>query len=179
MKRKRIILAAGGGVLLLASLALFALFRSRSDADVSKVSIGFAGYGVVDGRHSLILIVTNGSSYRISQPDGHYELHGELPDGAWMSSSTFTTSCGGLETSKWWQWRPPKIPSVAPGATFQFTVPVDERPYTWRVTVPFTTIPFRDHLPFALRSRWPSSMGATPISFKVSPPPIPPARHLS
>ena len=163
--------------MLLASFALFALFGPRSDGDVSKVSIGFAGYGVVDGRHSLILIVTNGSSYRISQPNGRYRLRGESPDS--MILCPGPTSCGGALNPNpkwgWWQLRPPKIPSVAPGATFRFTIPVDEGPYTWHVTVPFSTIPFRDRLPFALRSRWPSSKRATPISFEVSPPTIPPA----
>jgi hypothetical protein len=179
MKRKRIILAAGGAVLLLAAFALFTLFGSRSGGDVSKVSIDFAGYGVVDGQHSLILIVTNGSSYHINQPDEDCELRGESPDS--MIMRMLPIRCGPDPNPNpkwgWWQLRPPKIMSVAPGATFRFTVPVDERPYTWHVTVPFTTIPFRDRLPFALRSRSPSSKGATPISFKVSLPPIPPA-HL-
>jgi hypothetical protein len=174
MKHKRIIIAASGGVLL---LALFVLFAPRGNGDVSKVRIGFAGYGVVDGKRSLILIVTNGSSYRISQPDGRCELRGESPDSMMMSSrGMHTISCGfGAAEWGWWQLRPPKIPSVAPGATFRFTIPVDEQPYTWHVTVPLTTVPFRDRLPFALRSRWPSSKRDAPISFEVSPPPIPPA----
>ena len=173
MKRKRLILAAGGGVLLLAS---FALFGARGGGDVSRVSIGFAGYGGVDGQHSLILMVTNGSSYRISQPDGNYELSGESADGAVMNLVSFSTDCGsGTPEWGWRQLRPPKIPCVVPGATFRFTIPVDERPCTWHVTVPFSTIPFRDRFPFALRSRWPSSKQDTPISFKVSSPPIPPA----
>jgi hypothetical protein len=176
VKRKRIILAAAGGVLLLAAFALFALFGLRSDGDVSKVSIDFAGYCVVDGEHSLILIVTNGSSYHISQPYRYSQLRGESPDSTTFS---YTTACGpGLNPNPkwgWWQLKPPKIMSVAPGSIFRFTVPVDERPYTWHVTVPFTTIPFKDRLPFALRSRWPSFKGSKPISFEVSPPPIPPA----
>ena len=157
-------------------LASFALFGPRSDGDVSKVSIGFAGYGGVDGQHSLILMVTNGSSYRISQPDGNYELSGESADGAVMNLVSFSTDCGsGTPEWGWRQLRPPKIQCVAPGAIFRFTIPVNEGPYIWHVTVPFSTISFRDRLPFALRSRWPSSKRDTPISFKVSPPPIPPA----
>ena len=163
--------------MLLTSFALFAMFGSRNDGDVSKVSVGFAGYGVVDGQHSLILIVTNGSSYHLIQPDGDCELRGDSPDRTIMRM--LGIGCGPFPNPNpkwgWWQLKPPKIMSVAPGATFRFTVPVDERPYTWHVTVPFTTIPFRDRLPFALRSRWPPSKRTTPISFKVSLPPIPPA----
>ena len=174
MKRKRIILAVSGVALL---LGLFALLAPNSGGDVSKVRVGFAGYGVVDGKHSLILIVTNGSSYRISQPDGRCELRGESSESMTMSSRGMHTIACGFATPKWgwWQLQPPKIPSVSPGSTFRFTIPVDERPYTWHVTVPFTTIPFRDRLPFALRSRWPLSKRDLPISFEVSPPPIPPA----
>jgi hypothetical protein len=174
MKRKRIILAASGVALL---VALFALLAPRGSGDISKVRIGFTGYGVFDGKHSLILMVTNGSSHRISLPDGRCELRGESPDSTMMSSFGMHTIACRFGTPKWglWQLRPPKIPSVAPGSTYQFTIPVDERPYTWHVTVPFTTIPFRDRLPYALRSHWPSSTRDTPISFEVSPPPIPPA----
>lgn len=174
MKRKRIILAVGFVALL---LGLFAILARSGGGDVSKVRIGFEGYSVVDGEHSLNLIVTNGSSYRISQPNGTCKLRGVLPDST-LSSARFkhsTSFSSGSTNWGWWQLKPPKILSVAPGATFRFTIPVEEGPYTWHVTIPFTTIPFRDRLPFALRSRWPSSGGDKAISFDVSSPPIPPA----
>src|SRR5262245_30086088 len=174
MKRKHIILAVSG---VSSILAWSVLLAPRGSDDVSKVRIGFAGYGVVDGKHSIILIVTNGSSYRISQPDGRRcELRGESTDDIW-GMSTISCSFGPPVAPKWgwWQLRPPKVPSVAPGEAFRFTIPVSERPYTWHVTVPLTTIPFRDRLPFALRSRWPSSKRDTPISLEVSAPPIPPS----
>lgn len=173
MKRKRIILATSGGVLI---LTLFALFAPGGDGDVSKVRIGFADYGSVDGKRSLILIVTNGSSCRISQPDGSCELRGESPEGGTMRlSGMHAIVCGsGTPEWGWWQLKPPNIPSIAPGKTFRFTIPVDEGAYTWSVKVPFITIPLRDRLPFALRSLWPRSENDTAISFEVSPPPIPP-----
>jgi hypothetical protein len=177
MKRKLAVLI-GGGVLLLTS---FALFAPRGNNGVSKISIGFAGYSVVDGKRTLNLIVTNNSPYRITQPGGRYELRGESPDGRMISMGVSTTfCCFPPQKWGWWQLQLPKIPSVPPGATFQFSIPVDEQPYTWHVTVPFTTISFRDRLPFALRSRWPSSKRDTSISFEVSSPPIPPqAQKLS
>ena len=173
MKRKRVILVAGGVILLLASFAL--LFGGRGGG-VSKVSIGFAGYDVVDGKHSLILTVTNGSSYPISQPGESYELRGESPDSTVTNSVIMLSTSCSFDTPKWgWRWTPPKISCVPPGGTFRFTIPVDERSYTWHVTVPFSTIPFRERLPVALRIRWPSTKHDTPISFNVSSPPIPPA----
>jgi hypothetical protein len=170
MKHKRIIYGASSITLL---LLLMVWLARRGSGDVSRVCIGFAGYEVVDGKRSLILIVTNGSSYRISRPGDNYTVRGESADGMSVSDFRFTSSCGALRCG-WWQLQLPKIPSVAPGATFRLLVPVADGPYTWHVTVPFRTIPFTDRLPYALRSRWPSSKRETPISFEVTSPPIPP-----
>jgi hypothetical protein len=173
MRRKHIIVTALGGVLL---LTFFALATPSRSGDLSDVRIGFAAYGVTDGKRSLILVVTNGSSFHISQPDGSCELRGEAPDSSITSSRSMDIIACGLSAPRWgwWQLKPPKISSVAPGETFRFTIPVEEGPYTWRVTVPFATIPFRDRLPFALRSLLRPSTQNTPIAFEVSPPPIPP-----
>lgn len=173
MKRKRIVYGAGVIVL---SVLLLVWLTPRDRHDLSAVRIGFAGYGVVDGEHSLILIVTNGSSYRISRPDRREcDVRGDSPESSMQISIGMHTTAFWSGRARWWQLRLPKIPSVAPGATFQFAIPVIDGPYTWRVTVPFATIPFRDRLPFALQSRWPSSKRDTPILFGVTLPPIPPA----
>lgn len=176
MKHKRTIYGASSITLL---LLLVVWLARRGSGDVSRVCIGFAGYEVVDGKRSVILIVTNGSSYRISRPSDGYDVHGESADGMAVSHGMYTTSCGVFRSGwGWWQLQLPKIPSVAPGATFRLRVPVDDGPYTWHVTVPFTTIPSTDRLPYALRSRWPSSKRETPISFKVTSPPIPPEPQI-
>jgi hypothetical protein len=176
MTRKRIILGASG-IAVLAAL-LFGWLALRGSGDVSEVRIGFAGYGVTNGRRTLVLIVTNGSSYRISQPDGRYLLRGESPNSMTISSRS-STACGFGRPFGWWQLQIPKIPSVAPGATYRFVIPVEDGPYTWHVTVPFRTIPLRQRLPYAVGSRWPSSKRDTPISFEVSPSPIPPSSVLA
>ena len=178
MKFRHVIYGAGG-------LALFALLAAclapRGSGDVSKVRIGFAGYGVVDGKRSLMLVITNGSSYRINIPDGNYDLDGESLDG-WITGGMSVTSsscCFGRPTWGWWQLQFPKIPNIAPGTTFRFSIPVEDGPYTWHLTIPLTTIPLRERLPYVLQSRWPKSKRDKPISFAVTALAIPPVPSSS
>lgn len=174
MKRKRIIYAASC-ITLLAAL-VFWMLPSR-DKDVSKVSIGFAGYEIVDGKRNLILVVTNASSYRISVPGDDYEIRGESADNVMDTPIPIRSirGCGPAGGWGWWQLQLPRIPNIGPGETFRFPVPVPDDPYTWHVMVPFRTIPYTELLPYALQSLWPSSQRDTPISFQVISPAIPPA----
>ena len=177
MTRRRIIFGA-------ASLALLALsllwLIPRGGGDVSKVQIGFAGYEMMNGERNLVLIVTNGSSYRITLPSVICQLKGYSSGPGVMyivyDASPFSCSFPSIRPtgSKWGLW-----PSVAPGATFRFTIPVPDKEYTWRVTMSFATITFVNRLPYVFASHWPSSRRKAPISFEVTTPDIAPAATSS
>jgi hypothetical protein len=164
------------GMAIFAVASAFLVWLSRrGNGDFSKVRLDLVGYDVTDGKRSLVLLVTNGSSYRISQPGRNVTLRGDAPGSRFMSSnSSMHWGCGSVN-SGWGQLKMPNIPSVAPGETFRFAVPVMNGPYTWHVTVPFKTIPLRERLPYALRSRWPASKQNSGISFEVTSPAISPA----
>jgi len=180
MTRKRIIIA-GRTLIFVCTLCCIAMFL-RPARGVSNVRIGFAGYEVKNGKRQLLLIVTNGSSYRISCPSEHdFTLSGQSANGSYTSMASTMTACSGFGelTWGWWQLRIPKHPNIAPGATYRFAVPVEEGPYSWEIAIPLRTIPFQERLPYILRAHWPSS-GDPPISFNVTlakiPPPFPPLR---
>jgi hypothetical protein len=171
---RRWLIFIGAGIAL--SVFFFVLMLSGRTIGVSAVTLGFKEYAVVEGKHSLVLVLTNGSSFRISEPGDTFTLFGDTPYGESMMSSRGPSTHCGFFSSRWgrWQFQFPKPPSVAPGATLEFAVPAPEGPYTLRVRVPCTTIPFRDRLPHALRSLWPLSSRNKPFSFSVETLPIPP-----
>lgn len=162
----------GASAIVLAGL-LIIFSAPRSSGDVSGVRIGFARYGIVGGKHSLIMIITNGSSYLITRPNGNYELRGESPDGTRIISYHSRACRSGISGGGWSQFRTPNVPCIAPGTSFQYAIPVDKAPYTWKVTLPFETIPLRDRLPYILGSHWPSSKKDNPIYFNLTSSPIP------
>jgi hypothetical protein len=170
MKRICIILALGASAL----VAFAARLLVSSADDVSKVRVGFANYTMVDGQRGLALVVTNGSSHYLHFPVG-YQISGEKANGG-CSMASLGIGCGIRRVGwGWWQLQFPTIPSIAPGDQYCFTVPVGDGDYTWCVKLSLTTIPFRERLPYALRSRWPTSKRNQPLRFTIETLPIPPA----
>jgi hypothetical protein len=153
--------------------------------DLSDVRIGFAGYENFNGTRNLVLVVTNGSAYRITVPGAGREVFGESTNGQTLR----LWRKGGGELPVWQNWptgfvgrvsstigggKTPKRPSIACGVTHRFTIPVENGPFVWHVTVPFQTIPATERLPRVVRSIWPFARTNRPAFFKVVVPPIPP-----
>lgn len=143
---------------------------------VSSVHVDFAGCTNVDGKHYVTLIITNGSSCHIRKPEAeHCFVSCEYPNGATFSGARSITACGLLISGwGWWQLKRPDIPTIAPGEESRLAVPIHAESRSWQITIPLSTVPFRDRLPYALRSRWPARPDDTPVSFELtaaSPPP--------
>jgi hypothetical protein len=137
--------------------------------DVAAVRVGFAGYTETDGKHYVILIITNHSSFSIKKPEAEdCRVFCEYPDGANFSGGSQTIACGfGTPRWGWWQLKAPRIPNIAPGKQFRLLVPIHAESLSWRVTIPLSTIPFKDRLPYALRSRLPASPADVPVYFDL------------
>jgi hypothetical protein len=140
MTRRRAIVGIGSIVI----LALFLMaWLAPQGGDLSDVRIGFAGYETLNGTRNLVLVVTNGSAYRITVPGAGREVYGESTNGqtvrlrrkggtlpVWQNWPTgfvgrASLTIGGSQT--------PNRPSIARGMTHRFTIPVEEGPFVWHV----------------------------------------------
>jgi len=133
--RKRILVGAGALILL---ATLFCVWMASAPVrDVSNVHIGFAGYEFNDRKCALVLVVTNGSSYRIRRPTEYdFRVQGELEDDLipWRDLLILGSE---LESP----WRIPSIPTIAPGTTCRLVVPVANGRSSWNATARLSTIP--------------------------------------
>jgi hypothetical protein len=167
-----------GSIVILAGLLM--AWLAPQGGDLSQVRIGFAGYEYLNGARNLVLVVTNGSAYRITVPGAGREVYGASTNGQTVrlrrkgGELPYWPTGFGMVSSTIGRKEASKRPSIARGVTHRFTIPVEEGPFVWQVTVPLQTIPAPERLPRVLRAIWPSARTNTPVFFKVVVPPIPP-----
>ena len=80
MRGRGAILGIGAILVLMVAWLLMACLAPQG-GDLSQVRIGFAGYENLNGTPSLVLIVTNGSAFRITVPGPGREVFGEATNG--------------------------------------------------------------------------------------------------
>ena len=177
MTRTRAIVGIGSVVIL---AGLLMAWLAPQGGDLSQVRIGFAGYEYLNGARHLVLVVTNGSVYRITAPGPGREVYGTSTNGQtvrlrrkgrelphWPTGFGMVSPIVGREEAR-------KRPSIPRGVTHRFTISVEEGPFVWQVTVPFQTIPATERLPRVFRAIWPYARTNAPVFFNVVVPPIPP-----